>query len=1375
MFVQQLHKLYVFLPSRGLDMKIHLYFFLVFTLVAKSGYSLQFDHLTIEDGLSSNYVNCIFQDSSGFMWFGTDRGLNRWDGVEVRLFEHVLGDYKSLCGNDIRTIIEDEKHVMWIGTASGLNRYDRKTETFRRYGFLFKDRQGHNLVNTILADGDSLLWLGTDFGLLRFHKALGTYERFWYTNDNAVPVISQYHIYNLNWLNDGKIIIGTADGFIKFDPKTATFSQVHSRLGEEQWSAGLWTYIDKDDRVWMGLRDQGVFCYNQLDGELKNYTYSKDTTNKNFSEICCIVQDQNDKLWFASLGGGLFCLDETNSKFIQYLPKMGDNASISSANTCFLHRDRQGNLWIGTSGGGVNKITRWSKSFRFHYLSAIKETNWGGRISALCEDREGVLWVARSNGDMSWIQPDFTTVTRVNWGKSDRLYPIGFQTIEKDRVGNIWLAPPICKYDWSKKSVTFMSQPPFDRDQVNRSYVRTVSQDSLGNMWFGTSDGALIKMTESGKTTVYRHHAGDSTSLKSNFIIDLMCDKFGTLWIISRSRLSCCLAGEERFQNYFFSQKGSLRSVDGINALFEDKQGQLWVCAYGLYKINRKTNRLENDATFSNGNYGHVRAIVEDHNGNLWLRTVRGLVRYNPETGATKIYDPNDGFSGILDYGGSSNSNLICGASGHIYYSSSNMLCRFHPDSLFENPNAPSVVLTDLKVNYQMIFPGQEEWFPKALEHLKKIEIPWSVKAFSIGFAALDYTSAKNNKYGYKLEGFHNDWIYCGNEKQATITNLPPGNYVFRVKAGISYTVWNEEGTSIKIHILPPWWRTTWAWMLWIGLFGAAVYGAYCLQLNRSRLRQQVRLEHDHAERLAQLDRMKSNFFANISHEFRTPLTLILGPLEDINQKSKSVWLKKQCQLMLSNGRRLLVLINQLLDFSALEAGGLKLRVSEVDIVAFVKRIVASFMSLAERKKIALFFVSNERIIPAYFDSEQFEKVIVNLLSNAFKFTSNNGSINVAVNRVGLQKEEVDVVEIIVKDSGVGIPKDQLDNIFNRFYQVNNVKDSHNAGTGIGLALSKELVELHGGSIQAECKEGDGSRFIVRLPLGRAFFADSDLANDTINESFFQPIDEDEADVEMDDVLDDHRKPCVLIVEDNKDVRQYVRDILTPDFHTREAIDGEQGFVRAVERIPDLILSDVMMPVVDGFELSKRLKSDDRTSHIPIILLTARASDGSKIEGLELGIDDYIIKPFNAHELKVRVKNLIIQRKKLREKFSRTWASASSVELVAPIDERFLQRALELVEANIDDPEFNAEVFAHKIGLSRMQLHRKLKSLTDMTTSQFVAAVRLKRAAEMLKSRTDSVSQIAFQVGFNNPSYFAECFKKMYAMTPSKYAADSML
>jgi len=1324
--------------------------------------SAQFKNFTVDDGLSSNHVYCIHQDSLGFMWFGTTRGLNRWDGIEFLVFRHDPADSNSLSFDEVKVILQNNARFLWIGTKHGLNRFNLETETITRY-FFYDAPFASNFIYDIIAQDDSIMWVATAQGLVRFNYQNVSHQRIIDFDDKGERVPGLNYINSICLLDNGKIVIGRTFGFILFDPLTRTFHEIHEKLAAKNWGSGFCAYKDREGLVWLTFSHGDVFQWNPHDDSLFHISHKYPFQGTTFR----VLQTRDNRIWITTLDNGLFSFNKATGHREHYLPKAREQGRLSSTMAAGLFEDRQGNLWIGTYDGGVNVLPRQHQAIYLHRPYPDPEKSIGdGEVYSLCEDLDGYLWVASLGGGIARISPDFQSAFNYSLDETHQLDNRWSRVIECDREGNLWFGGSVsARLDWKRHTSTYIQALNSKRIGYRNDAIQAICQDSLGNMWFGGMGSGLKCLTPTQQFFEYTHDPQDSTSLPHTRVLEVICDHTGCLWIGSSRGLSALQPGENHFKNYHIPSL----PIYAIKSMIEDHTGLFWLCAsHGLYTFDRFTEKFTDWNPYVELGFSHILDIVQADNRDLWIRTTEDLIQFNPETKWIRHYDHTDGFIGINTSNWAINA-FHKGGSGYIYYGGTRIVGKFHPDSVIDKQRLP-IVLSDLRVNYERVRPGENSILPKSLPYLDELVLPYTANSFSIEFVRPGFSSNVTKPLTFQLQGFDDRWTPADDYHEAIFTNLPPGDYVFRVKEA-DETVTPPLETSLLIHILPPWWRTTWAWFLWISLFVGAIYAVYRLQLNRTRLQQKYQLEREHAQKLAQFDQLKSNFFANVSHEFRTPLTLILGPLEEINQKIRNEWLKKQCRVMLNNGRRLLLLVNQLLDFSAVEAGGLKLRVSETDLVAFVKRVVASFMSLAERKKISLKFTANERFIPVFIDPEQFEKVMVNLLSNAFKFTPAKGRIDVLIDRTS-EQNSTEAVDIKVRDNGLGIPKEHLDHVFDRFFQVSGEWSKQSIGMGIGLALSKELVELHGGQISAESEPGVGSLFIVRIPLGCTHFKNVEIIEDQVTESFFEPVEEDDvSEIPSDDSINDRRKPSVLIVEDNKEVRQYLRDILTPDFRTKEAVDGEQGFEKSIDLMPDLILSDVMMPVVDGFELSERLKKDDRTSHIPIILLTARASDASKIEGLELGVDDYIIKPFNARELKVRVKNLILQRKKLREKFCRHWMTVSLPEISMPLDECFLQRALELIEAHLEDPEFNAQTFAEQIGLSRMQLHRKLKALTNMATSEFIITVRLKHAAELLKRRVDSVSQIAFQVGFNNPSYFAECFKKLYGVPPSQYAS----
>ncbi|MFH0758181.1 MAG: ATP-binding protein [Bacteroidota bacterium] len=665
----------------------------------------------------------------------------------------------------------------------------------------------------------------------------------------------------------------------------------------------------------------------------------------------------------------------------------------------------------------------------------------------------------------------------------------------------------------------------------------------------------------------------------------------------------------------------------------------------------------------------------------------------------------------------------------------------------------------------------------KLITYTDSIDLSYDQNNISFGFASLNYTESERNKFKYKLEGQNDDWIYTGHRNHAEFTNLRPGEYNFKVIGSNNDGVWNEEGVQLHISIHPPPWKTWWAYIIYAFLLLLLIRWYRSYLLARAKLRTQLEVEKIEKEKVLELDHMKSRFFANISHEFRTPLMLILGPIEDAVKKRSGPREFNMDILgaMHRNARRLLQLINQLLDISKLETGKVGLMVSEGNLEEFLKTIILSFSSLAESKKIKFEYDLPGRSVNCYFDCDKVEKILINLLSNAFKFTSEGGGV-----KVSLRYDKSDGpqwAEIVVTDSGIGIPAEKLEKIFDRFYQVNDSNTRTEEGTGIGLALTKELVVLCRGEISVESKPGKGSTFMVMLPVSVEQFDEDEIGMVVSEQEVRKALDKPSIEQEEEQVLEptgsdvtETKKyaPIILIVEDNADLTNYIFRSLVKNYRILNAENGKEGLELATESIPDLVISDVMMPVMDGLEMCSKLKSDERTSHIPVIMLTARADRGSKLEGLETGADDYIIKPFDAEEMQVRVKNLIEQRKRLKEKFMKEVLSDSSEMDLPPVDQ-LMERLITLVTSHIADPEFMLDQLANELNMGRSQMFRKVAAITGHTPKAFILNMRLKKAASLFRSGHRHIATVMHQVGFNSQSYFATCFKKRYGITPSEY------
>jgi signal transduction histidine kinase/DNA-binding response OmpR family regulator len=727
-----------------------------------------------------------------------------------------------------------------------------------------------------------------------------------------------------------------------------------------------------------------------------------------------------------------------------------------------------------------------------------------------------------------------------------------------------------------------------------------------------------------------------------------------------------------------------------------------------------------------------------------------------------------------------------------MYFGGVNGFNVFWPDSIQNNPYSPPIVFTDFKLkNKEVIIGDQNSPLEKHINATEKITLGPDQSVFTIEFAALNYTSPDKNRYAYKMDGFDSDWNFVGDQRAATYTNLDAGEYVFKVKASNNDGVWNEEFSSIEIKILPPWWRTAWAYIGYTILMIAVLIWFRNYLIKQQQLKNALVMKDAERKKVEELNQLKLQFYTNISHEFRTPLTLIYGPLEKLMQLYKgNETAYYHLNLMKRNAHRLSRLINQIMDFRKIETGHMKLKITEGDLVSFIRDIKEHFDSHAKEREISFRFNSNAEILNVRLDYEKMDMVLYNLLSNAFKFTPDGGVIDISL-ETNTGKAEVDqgYYKISIKDSGIGISAERLANIFDRFYQVDeplqNIKNSTADGTGIGLSLTKELVELHGGIISVESEKHVGSTFNIMLPmtLPRAYDGHSvEIKKQDENfttHRFTNLADEEQETFESGtNVVEDKKieikkeQPLVLIVEDDRDMRGFIQNSLCCDFEVITAINGEKGYEQSEKYIPDMIICDVMMPVMGGFDMAARIRENENISHIPIIFLSAIGTIENNLLGFDFGAYDYMTKPFNISVLKAKVKSVIENRKKLQEKMRKEFIMAPHEIPVRSPEEKFLKKAINSVEQNIANPDFDVKVFYTEMGLSRSVLYRKLEAVTGQSVNDFVRRIRLRKASEFLKQNVLTVSEVSYEVGFNDPQYFSKCFKKEFGKSPSAYARE---
>ncbi len=1359
----------------------------------------KFENLSVEQGLSQSTVRCILQDSQGFMWFGTEDGLNRFDGYNFTVYKPQPHDPNTLSHISVWSLCEDHNGVLWVGTQRGFNKYLRHQQKFNRYLHNPDDPHSisHNVITSICEDQSGGLWIGTwGGGLNRFSEEDGRFVH--YVNDphneNSLSHNIVLKVYKDSF---GDLWIGTQYGLNRLNRGSNTFTTYFSIPDDpESLSNNSIITIFEDSRkiLWFGTWSGGLNEYNREKDVFHRHQHKPGDRNSICdNEIWSICEDINNELWIAT-EGGVSKYNRNTGRFINYRSDSHERYSLSGDRTRAVFSDRSGNVWIGTQGSGLNKIDRKQKKF-IHIknipdnLSSLSNNT----VYAIYESHNGFVWVGTDNGLNKLIThsklhtaPDSVFITpdpdhdqyifeRFNIVENNRI-----RAISDDHNGSLWLGTAgggVFTLDAESAEMntgTFINYKAGDNGKdVRYNYINTIYICKSGRVLIGSHAGLLQFDPRSNTLIPYETISGEPHSAVSTLIWTIFEDRAGALWIGTGGR---GLIKIDRKINKIITYENNpdnqnSLSHDIVKTIFEDKDGFLWIGTKGggLNKFDPNTEKFkhytEKDGLPNNVVYG----ILEDDDGFLWISTNNGLSKFNPKTESFRNFDSKDGLQSNEFNGGA---YWKCPVSGLIFFGGVNGLNVFHPSRIRENQFIPPVVITDLKILHS---PDAELIMQSFRSEANEITLSHNNNAFSFDFAALDYSCPAKNQYAYKMAGVNKDWLYSGTRRFVTYSHLKPGSYLFRVKGSNNDGIWNETGSSIKITIVPPWWQSTWAYALYIFIFGAIVVGLWRFQMHSIKLKNELKMKQFETDKLSEIDHLKSRFFANISHEFRTPLTLILGPLEQFLQGKLKGDVKDTFKISYRYAKRLQRLINQLLDISKLEAGRMALHVREENIIPFLKGIVFSFASLAERKNIGLEFYSSQDSILIFFDRDKIDKIMTNLLSNALKFTKENGTITVTA---GIT--EKNMAEITVADSGIGISAHHLPKIFDRFYQVGATNLAKGEGTGIGLALTRELVELHHGEITVASRENEGTTFRIYLPQGKDHFQPDEIIEKLSESLITDPVMTfSESDIDDSDVVETvanrpEAAPIILLVEDNQDVRNYIREYLKEQYRIAEAGDGVEGLRLAIELIPDIIISDVMMPNMDGFEFCNKIKTDERTSHVPVILLTAKASLKSRVDGLETGADDYLTKPFNVQELQIRIRNLIEQRKKLRERFSREVTLQPSEIAITSTDEKFLLRVIEVIEQHIAEPEFDTHVLARESGFSRSQLNRKLRALTDQSPREFIRIIRLKRAAQLIAQKAGNVTEIAYDVGFNSISHFAKRFKEFYGVLPSEYGSDKI-
>jgi signal transduction histidine kinase/ligand-binding sensor domain-containing protein/DNA-binding response OmpR family regulator len=1345
---------------------------------------LKFRHINSDNGLSQNFVASILQDKMGYMWFGTKDGLNRYDGYTFKVYRHNPFDSTTVSGNFINAIFEDSKGRLWIGSNS-LDLFIPESDNFRRIELNpvnKKDTAEHrSQITCFTEDKNGRIWIGTNFGLIYYDADENISWKYSFGNDLTTPLDDNF-ILSLS-ADDSLLIAGTQNGMklIRFDSlESNSFEVINiSHIGANDLLTSRRTILSQfrvsSEIIYAGT-PSGLIKVNLVTKKSEFIPYTGQTFTPFWhNRILSIIQDKNSNLWLGC-SGGLVIYNPARNNFIYHFHNPKDPRSLSMNSIIYLYSDRSGKIWIGTAGKGINLFDQNRKDFSLYEGLIDKEpfkTNFS--ISAILSDSKNQLWIS-SQHKLFKLNRTTGEYIRVNllYGPEGEI-----TSIKEDKKQNIWVSSSGGIYRISGSGeISYFNHNPSRPNSLKNDFVRLLFTDNNENL-FALNSGYLSKFN--AETNSFTHYKLNLPEDKNREVIikSIVQTRDGSLWLGSSNGLvKYNLDSNEKV--VYTHQPGNDKNISNndILTICEDPvqpKKYLWAGTQGggLSRLNLEDDTFTN-FTVSNGLPNNVIYGILPSGNQLWLSTNNGLCRVTIDKygiPSFRNYDVSDGLQGNEFNTGA----YFKSHTDELFFGGLNGVNAFFPSRIRDNVYIPPVAITELRFLKNIDSEGKD--FKTQINMIKndsQIKIPYSQNSFTIQFAALDYTAPEKNRYIYKLKPAQEEWISLGTRRSVTFSELGPGEYTLTVRGSNNDGIWNEEGASLNLIITPPLWRTWWAYSIYFIVFLSVLFVLRKYEMNRLRLKNRLKQEYFETQKLKELDEMKSGFFANISHEFRTPLTLIIGPGEQLENEETNPAKKEMLAIIRKNAARLLRLINQILDLSRLEKGKLKLNCAEGNIVDFLQGIIMSFSLAAERRKIQVKYIPGSNYIPLYFDKDVIEKIFYNLLSNAFKFTPASGIIEVAIDG-SVTENNIKYCRVSVKDSGIGISEDDLKKVFTKFYQVSQSSGYTDQGSGIGLALVKELVEFHYGKIKVESKLNEGTTFDVLLPLGKDHLKAEDLDRGIPAVTNYPVVVPDVESSTEKQIIPDNTSPekdddslIVLIVEDNNDIRKYISDYLKDNYKIVEAADGRKGFDKAAESVPDLIISDIMMPEMNGYDLCKRLKTDERTSHIPVILLTAKAGEEDKMEGLETGADDYLTKPFNSRELSIRVKNLIELRQKLRKKFSGSLVIKPKEVAANSIDKLFIEKALKVVEHNIKNENFTVLDFGKEMNLSHSQLHRKLKALLNQSANQFIRSVKMQRALQLLKSKAGTIAEIGYQVGYNDPGYFTKTFSNHFGYLPSE-------
>lgn len=1325
--------------------KIFLFIFLITSSFFRSFGQTQpiFQKIDQSQGLSSSRITGIVKEKNGFIWISTQNGLNRYDGNTVKIYNKQNSNIES---NDISSIYLDSKNRIWLTTyGSGLNLYDRKNDQFISFKNSLNNQNSviSNRINTIIEDTKGNFWIGTEKGLCLFNYELNKFYRYTNIEKSKLNITSIYED------TKGNLWLGTfANGLLFFNAKNKKIERINEGSKQIKNSINIIAELNSD-KILLGTSGSGLLVVDLKTHKISNYFFNNLSLNNKVKIVRSIKKDSKDNLWIGTDGYGLFELQYPNSKepiVNNYIYNSQLTSSLAGNAIYVISEDDDANIWIGTAWNGVSVLDK--KNQTEIILSDIVGQN-ASPVLSIYQNKKNIYLGLDGNGFNVFNKK----TGNVEYYTNDKIGAKYIQKIIETTDQKIWLGTfgnGLLKIDQKSKKVTKYKNIFNDDSSLSFDDVRDIVEDENNNLWIATWGGGLNYL-DVKKGTFSRFNSSNKN------LISILKDK-NKIWATSfGGGLSLFDIKKESFTNFKFIEKDtSTISSNNLFSILKDSKGYLWIgtSGAGVNRMNLKTNKVERFENFENIKYKTITSIIEDNENNIWFGSKKGIIKYSYSNNSFNTFSNLSGDFHI-------NSNFK-DQQGFLYFGGINGVLKFNPKTINDTNLQPKVSIRNFKISNKEVAIGEKEILKKSITLTKEITLEHFYNVITFEFSALKFPISNNCEYAILMENFDDDWRTIGKDRTATYTNLSPGKYTFKVKSKEIGAKWGSEFTSLNINIKKPYWLTYWAFTLYFIIFLILFYVVRKYIIAWGNLKSSFELEKLTHEKDNELYNSKQQFFTNISHEIRTPVTLILSSINrlfdnEINKDKRQI---KASQTIRRNSNLLLRLVNELLDVRKLETNDIVLNVTKGEFIAFTKEIYLSFTDIAADRTINYSFNTDENKVYVWFDNNQLEKVIFNLLSNAFKFTNDGGNIELTI------QTSLNEVIIGVKDSGIGLSVNDKEKIFNRFYQVK--KDTHtqkNRGFGLGLSIVKDIVKLHKGKINVSSEFKKGSSFEITLQKGFEHF--KEIAN--VNSEKFES--EKTTEQQQKKITDRKKKQeTILVVEDNIEIQDSLKELLeNQNYIINQAFNGLEGLKKASTSEPNLIITDIMMPEMDGIELSKKIKSNTITSHIPIIMLTAKTADKDKMEGYQTGADEYIIKPYDEDFLINRIKNLLKNRKLLKQNFINTGLVNQKELAVNSKDQIFLENLYTSLEENLQSNTLNAQIISKKLNMSHSSMYKKIKTLTGLTYMEFIRDYRLSIAKQLIEEMGYSVSEACYKVGYSDRKYFSKLFKNKFKQNPSSY------